>query len=65
MRSAKIPDGWEYWTTEPLSEEAAWDMAVRLKTKREALRPSVFVRVRVVRAGRAWWILRKEEERER
>lgn len=63
MRSAKVPAGWEYWTTDR-DEEAAWRTAVLLKEKREALRPDVRVRVRVVRAGGAHWVLRREETRE-
>jgi hypothetical protein len=63
---AKIPDGWTYCTTE-LSEEAAWDMAVRLKTERERLRPGLLVRVRVVpgfgRGRGSYWVLRKDDTR--
>lgn len=67
MKSSKIPEGWEYWTTETelsvSGEEAAWQMAVLLKTRREALRPDLFIRVRVIKAGGAHWILRREEPR--
>lgn len=63
MKSPSIPPEWEYWTTEPGTQEAAWALAVKLKQRREALRPDLFTRVRVVRAGKAWWILRREEPR--
>lgn len=63
MRSVKIPHGWEYWTTETQGDSAAWDLAVKLKQRREELRPDLFVRVRVVAAGKAHWILRREEPR--
>lgn len=63
----KIPEGWTYCTSE-VSEDAAWDMAVQLKQRREELRPDLFVRVRVIPGfGRfahgSWWILRKDEPR--
>jgi hypothetical protein len=64
VKSSRIPDGWEYWTTETHGEGAAWSLAVKLKQRREQLRPGVFVRVRVVRAGGAHWILRREETKE-
>ena len=63
-KSVRIPDGWEYWTTE-LGWEAAWSTAMRLKLRREKLRHDLFVRVRVVPSGQpnTWWILRREESR--
>jgi squalene cyclase len=63
MRSSKIPEGWEYWTTESGNDDAVWATAVTLKHRREELRPDLLVRVRVVRAGGVRWILRREEPR--
>ena len=63
----KIPAGWTYCTSE-MDEEAAWALAIRLKQRREELRPDLFVRVRVIPGygyGRgSWWVLRKDEQRE-
>lgn len=61
---AKIPEGWEFWTSDE-DKEAAWSTAVRLKQQRERLRPDVFVRVRVVWSGQGTvhWVLRREERR--
>ncbi len=64
----KIPEGWVYCTTED-SEESAWGMAIRLKQRREELRPDLFVRVRVIpgfgRGRGSWWVLRRDEPRVR
>lgn len=64
MRSAKIPPGWEFWASET-GNQAAWKKAVILKQEREHLRRDLMVRVRVVPAGGAHWILRKGEPRQR
>jgi hypothetical protein len=63
----RIPEGWEYCTSEH-DEDDAWALAVRLKARREELRPDLFVRVKVIRArgphaSGAWWILRRDESR--
>jgi hypothetical protein len=53
-----------------MDEEDAWAMAMQLKERRESLRPDLFIRVRVIRgygstARGSWWVLRKDEPRER
>lgn len=63
MRSMWIPDGWEFWTTEPDFDDA-WELAAELKQARERVRGDLFVRVRVVPVQGVFWILRREERRE-
>lgn len=65
MRHKKIPEGWELVTTE-FGEDPAWDLAVKLKTERERLRPDLFIRTKAVPSGVGgyWWVLRKEEPRQ-
>lgn len=63
MRSKRVPEGWEFWTTERGFEEA-WQLASEYKRMREGVRADVFVRVRVVTAPGGHWILRREEQRE-
>ncbi len=62
MKTPKIPGGWSYWDSQT-GKEAAWRRAVELKGARERFRPDLRVRVRVIPAGGAHWILRKEEEK--
>lgn len=59
---SRIPDGWEYWTSELTSEEA-WRVAVEYKQTRERAENSAFVRVKVIPANGAYWILRRIEYR--
>lgn len=63
MRSARIPEGWEFWTSESDFDDA-WDLARELKETRERVRADVFVRVQVIAAEGVHWILRREELRE-
>lgn len=63
MRSARVPDGWEFWTSEPDFDEA-WTLAVEYKRMREGARVGAFVRTKVVPAQGVYWILLKEEQRE-
>lgn len=65
MKSASIPKGWEYVTTDA-SFNGAWTSAISYKQQRERLRPDLFVRVRVVEpAAAAWWVIKREEPRSR
>jgi hypothetical protein len=60
---SRIPDGWEYWTSEP-DPDAAWRVAIEYKQACERAQNGVFVRVTVIPgAPRSWWILRRIEER--
>lgn len=66
---SNIPEGWEYWATTDPGEDP-WELAVVLKQARERLYPELFVRVHVIRVRTgphrtAYWILRKEEKRQR
>jgi hypothetical protein len=63
MRSPKVPEGWEYWTSEP-NEEDAWRLAMAYKETHERVRSDVFVRLRVVPAKGTHWILRRIEQRQ-
>jgi hypothetical protein len=59
---SRIPPGWEYLTSE-LGENDAWDFAIEYKRAHERVRSDLFIRVRVVKADRAFWVLRREEIR--
>lgn len=59
---SRIPDGWEYWTSE-LSADEAWRRAVEYKQTRERTQNSVFVRVKVIPARGCFWILHQIEPR--
>ena len=61
MRSAKVPEGWQFWTSEPDSDRA-WSLVLDYKRMREGARVGVFVRARVVPVRGVHWILLKEEE---
>jgi hypothetical protein len=65
--SSRIPPGWAYWCNGGMSEEGAWFHARFLKEAREDVRPDLMVRVMVVRGpvGGGWWILHREEPREK
>lgn len=64
----RIPEGWEFWTSEESSPEA-WRVAVEWKQMYERVRADAFVRVRVepVRVGRdlSFWVLYRIETKER
>lgn len=62
MRHPKIPAGWEFWSSE-LTGDDAWRAAIEYKQTRERVQNSVFVRVKVIPAGGAYWILRRVESR--
>ena len=64
--SRRIPKGWEFWSIGGASEEIAWFGAVHMKENRETVRLDLFVRVKVVKGpSGSWWILRKEETRQK
>lgn len=64
MRHPKIPDGWEFWTSEPSSDDA-WHLAVEMKQRYEGVRADVLVRVKVVPAAGGYWVLYRIETKER
>lgn len=59
---SRIPDGWEYWTTEKTAEEG-WRVGVEYKQMRERVQNGTFVRIKVIPADGAYWILRRIEHR--
>ena len=64
---SRIPDGWEYWTSE-FDPDTAWRVAIEYKQTYERARNNAFVRVTVVPGPpqprpQSWWILRRIEER--
>lgn len=63
MRHPKIPQGWEYVTSDPDLNDA-WRLAIDYKQLHEKARSDVFVRVRVIRAAHVFWVIRRTELRE-
>lgn len=59
---SRIPEGWEYWTSE-LSCDDAWRTAREYKEAKERTQNSVFVRVKVIPVRGAHWVLKRDEER--
>lgn len=59
---SRIPSGWTYLTTE-LTSDAAWRTAIDHKHVYERIQNSTLVRVKVIHAGGAFWILRRIERR--
>lgn len=62
MRHPKIPQGFEYWTSERDADDA-WRLAIEYKRVRERAQCDVFVRVKVIPAAGTHWVLTRVEER--
>lgn len=63
MSHPRIPEGWEYVTSDP-SVDDAWRLACDYKQLHEKVNGGVFIRVRVIRAAHVFWVIRRVESRE-